>query len=60
MPGNKKNNRKPRDSPGHSAVKNNNPTEVIENPYYGMDDMEGNEDSVTVKKFDNPYYNEAE
>ena len=60
LPGNKKTNRNARDSPVHPAVGNGKFAEVVENPYYGMEDLGENESTVTVKKVENPYYNEAE
>ena len=58
--GNTTNNRNASDSLVHPAVGNSKIEEVIENPYYGMEDMGENENTVTFKKVDNPYYNEAE
>ena len=60
LPGNKKNNRNARYSPVHPEHGNSKFTEIIENPYYGTEDTGGNENTITVKKVDNPYYNEAE
>ena len=50
----------PREFSIHPVVGNSKHTEVIENPYYGMDDLRESGNSVTVKKTENPYYNEAD
>ena len=55
LPGNENNKVSIRDSCFYPDVENSEHTEVIQNPYYGTEDMEVNP-VIIVKKVDNPYY----
>ena len=54
------NNEKSGNSESSPVFGNTKFTDVIENPYYGMDDQEGNESSVRLKIVENSHYNEAD
>ena len=57
--GTKENKGNIRDSCFYPDVGNSDQTEVIQNPYYGMEDL-GENKVVIVKRVDNPYYNETQ